>query len=108
MSADRQRLAEEVAGPDGGGAAGTGTDAGGEREQARRRVQAKRDFASHLVVYLVVNAMLVGIWAVTGGYFWPAWVMGLWGVGLVLHAWDAFWKRPVTEADVDRELRRRS
>jgi hypothetical protein len=30
-----------------------------------------------------------------------------WGIGLVLHAWDAFFKRPVTEADVDRELARR-
>jgi hypothetical protein len=78
-----------------------------ERQAARKRVQAKRDFASHLVAYVVVNAMLIGVWALTGGgYFWPAWVLAGWGAGLVLHAWDAFWRRPVTEADVDAELRR--
>ena len=77
------------------------------REEARKRVQAKRDFGSHVVAYLVVNAFLVGIWAFTGaGYFWPAWVIGGWGVGLTLHAWEVFMRHPVTEADVDREMRR--
>jgi hypothetical protein len=85
-----------------------GTDTGREREAARRRVQAKRDFVSHVVAYIVVNAFIVGVWAFTGaGYFWPAWVIGGWGVGLVLHGWDVFLRRPVTEADVDEELNRR-
>jgi hypothetical protein len=78
-----------------------------EREAARRRVQAKRDFESHLVAYLVVNALLVCVWLITGaGYFWPAWVLACWGAGLVLHAWDVYWRRPVTEADVNEELHR--
>src|SRR5262249_22006716 len=78
-----------------------------ERDAARRRVQAKRDFASHVVAYVVVNAFLVAVWAITGaGYFWPAWVLAGWGAGLVLHAWDVYWRRPVTETDVDTELRR--
>jgi hypothetical protein len=77
------------------------------REAARRRVQAKRDFGSHLVAYIVVNAFLVGLWAITGaGYFWPAWVLACWGAGLVLHAWDVYWRRPVSDADVNEELRR--
>lgn len=84
-----------------------GTETGSERDVARRRVQAKRDFVSHTVTYVVVNAFFVGIWAFTGsGYFWPAWVIGGWGVGLVLHGWDVFLRRPVTEADVDEELSR--
>jgi hypothetical protein len=79
-----------------------------EREGARRRVQARRDFGSHLIAYVVVNMSLVAVWAFTGaGYFWPAWVICLWGIGLVLHAWDVFMRRPVTEADVDAELSRR-
>jgi hypothetical protein len=79
------------------------------REQPRARVQGRRDFGSHLVAYLVINAILVGIWAVTGGgYFWPVWVLGCWGAGLVLHWWDAFVRRPVTEEDVDAEMRRLS
>jgi len=31
--------------------------------------------------------------------------MGAWGIGLVMHAWDVFLRRPVTEADIDAELR---
>jgi hypothetical protein len=77
------------------------------RVTARWRVQAKRDFGSHFVAYIVVNAFLVGLWAITGaGYFWPAWVLACWGAGLVLHAWDVYWRRPVTDADVNEELRR--
>jgi hypothetical protein len=75
--------------------------------QARKRVTDRRDFGSHLVVYAVINGFLVLVWAVTGaGYFWPAWVMGGWGIGLVLHAWEVFVRRPVTEADVEAELHR--
>jgi len=78
-----------------------------ERERARRRVQDRRDFGTHMVAYVVVNSFLVLVWAITGaGYFWPVWVMGAWGIGLVLHAWEVFVRRPVTEADIDAELRR--
>jgi len=78
-----------------------------QREAARRRLHARRDFASHLVAYLVVNGFLVVVWAFTGaGYFWPIWIICGWGIGLILHAWDTFWRRPVTEADIDAEMRR--
>ena len=40
------------------------------------------------------------------GYFWPAWVIGCWGIGLVLHAWETFLRRPITDADVDNEIGR--
>jgi hypothetical protein len=76
--------------------------------QARRRVTDRREFSTHLLVYLVVNAFLIGVWAFTGaGYFWPAWVLGGWGIGLVLHAWQTFVRQPVTDADVEAELRRK-
>jgi uncharacterized membrane protein YecN with MAPEG domain len=78
-----------------------------ERAAARKRVEAKRSFMSNLVAYVVVNAFLVLMWSVTGaGYFWPGWVLGAWGAGLVLHAWDTFARVPVTEADIDAEVRR--
>ena len=91
-----------VPGTDGAPAADT------PRERARQRLQARRDLVTHLVCYLVVNAFLVGVWLFTGaGYFWPAWVLAGWGIGLVLHAWDLFWRRAITEADIDAEMRRR-
>jgi hypothetical protein len=77
------------------------------REQARKRLEKRREFGTHVVAYAVVNAMLIATWALTGGgYFWPAWVLGFWGIGLVMNAWDVFWRHPITEADIDRELRR--
>ena len=80
---------------------------GDEREAARRRVRARRDFTSNVVAYLVINAALVGTWAVSGrGYFWPAWVMALWGIVLLLHGWRTLVRRPMTEADVDAEMQR--
>ena len=84
-----------------------GAEGDEERRLARKRVTARRDFASHLVAYVVVNGFLIGVWAMSGaGYFWPAWVLAGWGIGLLMHAWDAFLRRPVTEADVDAEIRR--
>lgn len=75
--------------------------------RARQRVADRRDFGSHLVAYVVVNAGFILVWALTGaGYFWPAWVLGSWGIGLVLHAWEVFLRRPVTDTDVEAELKR--
>ena len=77
------------------------------REEATRRVRKRRDLAAHFVAYVVVNAMLVGIWAFTGaGYFWPAWVLFGWGVGLLLNVWDVWFRHPITEHDIQREMRR--
>jgi len=86
---------------------GTGVTTLDAREQARKRLQERRDFRSHLAAFVVVNAFLILIWMLTGGYFWPAWVLGLWGAGLVLHAWETFLHRAITDADVDAELDRR-
>src|SRR5687768_4273436 len=41
----------------------------------------------HVAVYVVVNVMLVGIWAVSGGgYFWPIWPLLGWGAAVGCHA----------------------
>ena len=78
-----------------------------DRELALRRLKKQRDFQSHVVAYVVINAAVWAIWAFTGaGYPWPAWLTGLWGIGLVMNAWDVYWRRPITETDVERELER--
>ena len=77
------------------------------REEATKRVRKRRDLGTHVVTYVVVNAMLVAIWAITGaGYFWPAWVLFGWGVGLLLNVWDVYFRRPVTERDIEEEMKR--
>jgi hypothetical protein len=76
-------------------------------ERARARLLRKRKVKGDALAYLLVNAFLVGIWAVAGfGYFWPGWVLAGWGVFLLLDAWDAYFRHDVTEEDIQRELDR--
>jgi hypothetical protein len=75
--------------------------------EAEDEVRKRRDFTAHAITYVLVNAALVAIWAITGaGYFWPAWVLLGWGVGLALNAWDVFFRRPITESEIEREVAR--
>ena len=77
------------------------------RAAAIERLKNRRAFWQNLVSYVVVNAFLVGVWAMTGGgYFWPAWVMGGWGIGVVMHAWTVFFQKPITEEAIEREMHR--
>jgi hypothetical protein len=79
-----------------------------ERVAARKRLVARREFFSHVASYFAVNVFLIVVWAVTGaGYFWPIWVIAGWAIALAFHAWEVFGRRPITEADIDAELRRK-
>lgn len=75
------------------------------REVALKRLKARREFWQHVGVYVLVNALLVVVWAVTGdgGYFWPMWPLLGWGIGLVLHAWETF-QRPISEEAIRKEM----
>lgn len=76
------------------------------RAAARKRVEKRRNLQGGFVAYVVVNTFLVVVWALTGGgYFWPAWIIAGWGVGMLLGLWD-YLRGPVTDADVDAELAR--
>lgn len=77
-----------------------------DRAQARRRLKITRDFGWHLVTFVALNGLLVYVWSINGGAFWPAWVIVAWGIGLVFHAWYAFFGQPITEADIRREMDR--
>lgn len=84
-----------------------GDPAAVERAEARKRLEARRKIVADAVSYVVINAFLVFVWLITGGgYFWPGWVMAGWGILLALHAWDVFWRRPITEAEIDEEVSR--
>ena len=76
------------------------------RDAAIRRLKAKRGFQANLVTYVIVNAFLIGVWAVTskGGYFWPIWVLLGWGFGLAMHAWSIYGTKPITEDQIQREM----
>jgi hypothetical protein len=87
------------------------------REAAIARLKRKRKFVEDAVGYVTVNGVLWLIWVLTdrsaNGFMpWPAWVSVIWGFLLAIDAWRAFGRwpaslhRPITEADIQRELSR--
>jgi hypothetical protein len=76
-------------------------------EQAIARLKKKRDFRSHVFIYVAVNAVLVVIWAVIGaGFFWPIFPIFGWGVGVAANAWDVYGRKPIGEDEIRREAAR--
>lgn len=78
------------------------------KQLARHRVKLKRDFVTHLFIYIAANAMFVGIWAATGrGYPWFLWPLVGWGIGVIANAIVVGMELYAPEdRAVDRELRR--
>ena len=76
------------------------------RERAVKRLKKRRDFYGHILVYLLVNAFLVVIWAMTGaGFFWPIFPIVGWGIGVIMNAWDVYFAEDFDEEDIEREIR---
>jgi len=77
------------------------------REAAVTRLRKKRDFATHVLIYLLVNSFLVVIWAVTSGdFFWPIFPIAGWGIGLAANAWDVYGRKPISEGEIRQEMDR--
>jgi hypothetical protein len=77
------------------------------REQAIQRLKKKRDFKTHVLIYVAVNTFLVVIWAVTSaGFFWPIFPILGWGIGVLANAWDVYGRKPISEEEIRREADR--
>lgn len=78
------------------------------RDRAVKRLKKRRDFYSHLLVYTLVNAFLVVIWALTDvhGFFWPVFPIVGWGIAVVLNAWDVYHGDDLREDQIRREMER--
>ena len=76
------------------------------RARAVRRLKKRRDFKAHLLMYVLVNAFLVVIWAMTmpDGFFWPVFPIVGWGIGVVANAYDVFVAEDLTEDQIQREM----
>lgn len=78
------------------------------RERAVKRLKKRREFSQHLLVYVLVNAFLVVIWALTGihEFFWPVFPIVGWGIAVVLNAWDVYRNDEFTEEQIRHEMER--
>ncbi|MGB8649717.1 MAG: 2TM domain-containing protein [Mycobacteriales bacterium] len=78
------------------------------RERAIKQLKKKRDFQGHLLMYALVNAFLIAIWAVTDlhGFFWPIFPLLGWGIGIVANAWDVYRRDDLDEKRIRREMDR--
>lgn len=78
------------------------------RDRAVRQLKKRRDFYGHLLVYMLVNAFLVVIWAMTNihGFFWPVFPIVGWGIGVVMNAWDVYARHEISEAEIRHEMDR--
>jgi len=69
-------------------------------EEAKKRVKAKQRFYRHLGAYLVVNIVLIIVWALSGGTTigsgdwtggkWFLWPLTIWGVFVVANFLEVF------------------
>jgi hypothetical protein len=95
------------------------------REAAVASLRAKRKFQANALKAVVLVPVLVAIWAITeyqnaGGWptglatgrrnhDWDPWIiypLVAIAVFLVVSAWLAYGRRPISDADVDREMSR--
>lgn len=87
--------------------------------RARSRARSQREFYGHLTIYCLVSSLLLILDYANGtsgstflGLDWAFWPIGGWGIGIVLHALQAFgpggnWETQRAAQLYDKEQRRR-
>jgi 2TM domain len=78
------------------------------RDRAVTQLKKQRDFRGHVLVYVLVNTFFVVIWAIITphAFFWPVFPIAGWGIGVVMNAWDVYWRPEITEDDIRHEMER--
>jgi len=79
--------------------------------KAKKRVEARMGFYTHLIVYLLVNTFLTILnLTFSKDYFWVIWPMIGWGSGLIIHGLSTFMfhsESSLKERLIEKELRER-
>lgn len=80
----------------------------GARKQAIKRIKRKRQFQQQIIGFVLINALLWIIWALTGAEFpWPIFVTVFWGIGMLGPAWTIYrGNAPITDAEIQREMQK--
>lgn len=70
---------------------------------ARKKAELRYEFWWNLGIYAFVNAFLIAVWYYNGGgFFWPIFVIGGWGIGVVANYYVAYVQSG--KSWVDREI----
>jgi hypothetical protein len=77
------------------------------RVRALASLKKKREFRAHLLAFVLVNAFLVTIWALTspGGFFWPIFPLMGWGNRRRLQRMGRL-RAGASEEEINREMDR--
>ena len=75
--------------------------------RAYYRAAVKLGFYIHLLVFLLVNLFLLfSSWATDSGYWWSAWTLLAWGIGLAVHGTVIFGWESMMRVLVQQELKK--
>jgi Na+/melibiose symporter-like transporter len=76
-------------------------------QQARARVQALRQFYTHLAAYILINTalLILNLLNPTDG-LWFIWPLFGWGIGMAAHALNVFSGRWLGNAWEEQEIRK--
>lgn len=77
------------------------------REEATKRVKAKKAFWSSFGAWATVNIILIIIWALTdyGGYPWFLWPLCIWGFFVFIHFLRVFvFKQKIESREIEKEM----
>ena len=84
------------------------------RQRVQKKLRARSEFLQHLTAYMAVNGILWLLWlSRTGGFPWPLFVTAFWGIGLVNHYVDYYYKHgrgadqgeEEIESEITRQMR---
>ena len=79
------------------------------RRHAISRLSRKRAYRHQVINYLLVNALLIVVWALTGFVsFWPIYPIFGWGVALLIQGWKITHphRHSFSEEEINREIER--
>jgi hypothetical protein len=76
------------------------------RDDAIKRIKAKREFWSNLVWLVVANVVSLTVWFMSGrGYFWPGWVLLGTSIAAISYGVTVFGgARPIAEDQIQKEI----
>ena len=68
------------------------------------KAKKRSEFKWSLVKYLLVNACLVGVWALGDrDNFWPKWVILFWGLGIAIKYFKTYYQTGIFSEEKEYE-----